>query len=100
MDVEARMEFGGTAWSDSQSLSVQYRTRLFRRGNLYVSGMIHKRGSSSGAAKNFRATYNVNFRKLTLSSTYTLFIDTAGNQTHRMMLNVSRTFGRSFRRLW
>ncbi len=80
-------------------LYAQYRNRIHSRGSIYVGLGVTKR-ETTDAVKQLTVGYNMAYRKLSFNATYRLKMWGGGSSDHKLTLKVSRTFGRTFSRLW
>jgi hypothetical protein len=95
--AKAKYEFGDSY--RYMSLYAQYRNKIHLRGNLFVGAGLTKKGSHK-AQKQLDIGYTLSYRKVRFNASYRLKMWGGGATEHKLTLRVSRTFGRSFRKLW
>jgi hypothetical protein len=95
--AKAKYEFGDSY--RYMSLYAQYRNKIHLRGNLFVGAGLTKKGSHK-AQKQLDIGYSLSYRKVSFNASYRLKMWGGGATEHKLTLRVSRTFGRSFRKLW
>jgi hypothetical protein len=99
-DFETRYEFGDSGFATRFTVSADYSNQIHRNGSLFVHAHYTGSGLTGGGEKVASVGYSMSYRKLSFTASYKLTIDAENNNAHELNITASRSFGRTFNRLW